>query len=211
MKKKNKRPRFVWWLIVITTLSLIMMISMTGLYFIIGGGGVFFPLPIPYRSLAPFKGKVIDTDTKEPIQGAVVLAAYYFTSYSFAGAMSILEDGQETLTDKNGEFELPRTRRWFVLHRGYPEGKVYIFKPSFGDFPKHKNSVALGVNKSWPTPGKYFVCELPKLKTVAERKERIIYYSDTFDEIPYKRRTLYIQALNEERKKLGMRLESIPE
>ena len=186
---KNNILRFVWLLIVITSV-----------YFVTGCGGIFFPLP--YRSLAPFKGKVVDADTKEPIEGAVVLAAYYFTSYGIAGSNSSVEDVQETMADRNGEFELPRTRRWFVLHRGYPEGTLEILL--------HKQSKAVGDNKSWPTPDKYIVYELPKLKTDAERKENVL-STHIFDEIPFKKRKLYIQALNEERKKLGMRLESITE
>jgi hypothetical protein len=196
---KKNRPRFVWYLIVITTLSLIFLISMTGLYIIEGGGGIFFPLPIPYRSLSPFKGKVIDTDTKEPIQGAVVLAVYYFTSSGVAGAISSVEDGQETLTDKNGEFELPRTRRWFVLHRGYPEGTLEIFKPGYGTF-WDKRAKAVGDNKSWPTPGKYIVYELPRLKTTKELKAQNI---RTYSEIPYRYKKNYIRLYNEWRISLG--------
>ena len=79
---------------------------LTSVLFISGCGGIFFPSP--YRSLAPFEGKVIDADTKQPIEGAVVLGVYYFTAYTIAGSNSYVEDGQETLTDVNGEFKLPR-------------------------------------------------------------------------------------------------------
>ena len=65
---------------------------------ITGCEGQFYPLP--YRSLAPFEGKVIDADTKEPIKGAVVLAVYSYEIYGIAGANTIIKDGQETLTDK---------------------------------------------------------------------------------------------------------------
>jgi hypothetical protein len=197
MNEKANLPAFVWLLIV-----------MLGVFLVIEGGGLFSPLP--YRSLAPFKGKVIDADTKKPIQGAVVLAVYYFTGYGPAGAMSSVKDGQETVTDKNGEFKLLRTRRWFVLFRGYPRGKLVIFKPGYGVFPKDRNSEALGANKSWPTPGKYIVYELPRLKTVEERKKNVI-FADVFDEIPFKRRRLYIQSINEECKNLGVPPNIIPE
>ena len=36
--------------------------------------------PMPYRSLCPFSGKVVDADTKEPIEGAAVLGVYYYAS-----------------------------------------------------------------------------------------------------------------------------------
>ena len=166
-----------------------------------GCGGVFFPLP--YRSLAPFDGKVIDADTKEPIAGAVVLAVYYFTSYTVAGSNSYVEDGQETLTDKNGEFKVPRIRRWFVLHRGYPEGVLTIFKPGYGVFPDHKRSEAVGVNKSWPPPKKYIVYEIPKLKTREERKESVR-FTRRYNEIPYENKKLYWDKVNKERISVGL-------
>jgi hypothetical protein len=172
--------------------------AIISVFFVTGCGGIFNPLP--YRSLAPFKGKVIDADTKEPIQGAAVLAVYYFTAYGIAGANSYLEDGQETLTDENGEFELPRTRRWFVLHRGYPEGKIIIFKPNYGQFPKNKKSEALGVNKSWPPPDKYIVYKLPRLQTTKELKAQNI---RTYTEIPYRYKKNYIRLYNEWRISLG--------
>lgn len=163
-----------------------------------GCGGIFFPLP--YRSLAPFSGKVIDADTKEPIAGAVVLAVYYFTSYTVAGSNSYVEDGQETLTDENGEFKLPRARRWFVLRRGYPEGALTIFKPGYGVFPDHKRSEAVGANKSWPPPKKYIVYKIPKLKT---KEERIRNLPSSYSDIPYNMKKQYIKSINVERKALG--------
>ena len=189
--------RFIW--LVITIICVL---------FVSGCGGIFFPLP--YSSLAPFEGKVIDTETKEPIEGAVVLAVYYFTAHTIAGSNSYVEDGQETLTNKEGKFKLPRKRRWFVLHRGYPEGKLVIFKPGYGVFPRHQRSIAVGENKSWPPPGKYIVYELPRLRGVEERKENVI-SADVFDEFSIKKRNLYIEVLNEERKSLGLRLERVSE
>lgn len=166
--------------------------------FISGCGGIFFPLP--YRSLAPFKGKVIDAETKQPIEGAVVLGVYYFTAYTIAGSNSYVEDGQETVTDHKGEFKLPRTRRWFVLHRGYPEGKLVIFKPGYGVFPRHKQSKAVGENKSWPPPKKYIVYELPRLET---KDERIKNLPNSYSDIPYNNKRKYIELINKERKALG--------
>lgn len=182
--------------------------ALASIFFVTGCGGIFNPLP--YRSLAPFKGKVIDADTKEPIQGAAVLAIYYFTVFGIAGGNSWVEDGHETLTDENGEFELPRIRRWFALHRGYPEGKIIIFKPNYGQFPKHSKSEALGVNKSWPPPHEYIVYELPILNTVEEREKNIFFAKDLI-KIPFKKKKLYIGLINEERKKLGVPPYIIPE
>lgn len=170
-------------------------------------GGIFFPLP--YRSLAPFSGKVIDAETKEPIAEAVVLAVYYMTSYTVAGSNSYLEDGQETLTDRNGEFRISRKRRWFVLQRGYPEGALVIFKPGYGVFPDHKESEAVGVNKSWPPPEKYIVYEIPKLKTKSERRSNLP-GAFSFKEIPYERQEMFINVINKEAKIIGISPYPVP-
>lgn len=172
-------------------------------------GGVISPLP--YRYLTSFRGKVVDADTGEPLAGAAVLAVYYMTAYSVAGEVGGVVDGQETLTDENGEFKIPTAMRWFfVVYRGYPDGWLEIFKPGYGAFPSHKRSEAVGVNKSWPPPKKYIVYELPKLKTIKERKENAV-YRRSYDEIPYNRKKLYIKTINEECRELGIPLLYTPD
>ena len=162
-------------------------------------GGVISPLP--YRHLASFRGKVVDYDTGEPLAGAVVLAVYHATAYSVAGEVGGVVDGQEALTDENGEFKIPMAMRWFfVVYRGYPRGNITIFKPGYGVFPDHKRSEAVGVNKSWPPPKRYIVYELPKLKTWEERRRVHI---NTYSEIPYEKKKNYIRLYNEERINLG--------
>ncbi|NLX51168.1 MAG: carboxypeptidase-like regulatory domain-containing protein [Deltaproteobacteria bacterium] len=54
-----------------------------------------------------FCGRVIDSETKEPIAGAVVVILYYKRStFSLnpGGPSSFVTKAKETLTDKNGEF-----------------------------------------------------------------------------------------------------------
>lgn len=170
-------------------------------------GGLFSPFPCLY--LSSFKGKVIDADTKETVSGAAVLAVYYKEWTSVAGSNSFEVDAQETLTDEKGEFKIPWAMRWFPLYRGYSEGQIIIFKPSYGVFPDYERAIAVGVSDTWPPPGKYIVYELPKLKTIKERKRNVIYDSDPYSEIPYEKRKLYIKTINEERRSLGLRLEPI--
>ena len=164
--------------------------------------------PLPYRSLAPYEGKVIDADTKEPIKGAAVLAIYHFEIFGIAGADWHVKDGQDTVTDENGEFKLSRKRRWFVSNRGYPRGRLEIFKPGYGTL-WNERSKAVGDNKSWPTPGKHIIYELPKLGTIKERKLNIP-RKYVFEEIAYKNQKIYLNAINEERVNLGFKPFSIP-
>jgi hypothetical protein len=55
----------------------------------------------------PYKGKVVDADTGKPIEGVVVLGVWYKETPTPAGAVSSYYDARETVTDKNGEFEIP--------------------------------------------------------------------------------------------------------
>jgi hypothetical protein len=52
----------------------------------------------------PFQGQILDTETKEPIEGVVVLIEWSQYRLSSLFENTIFYDAQETLTDKNGEF-----------------------------------------------------------------------------------------------------------
>ena len=51
-----------------------------------------------------FRGRVIDADTKEPIEGAVVVASW--RGEQAIGTEMPLKDVKEVLTDKNGEWKI---------------------------------------------------------------------------------------------------------
>lgn len=56
---------------------------------------------------ASFKGKVIDSDTREPIEGAVALAIWTTWMMTPAGEVDKYYDCYEKRTDENGEFIIP--------------------------------------------------------------------------------------------------------
>ena len=60
----------------------------------------------PLRYDGPYKGKVIDAETGKPIEGVVVLGVWYKEIATPAGGVSSYYDAAETVTDKNGEFEI---------------------------------------------------------------------------------------------------------
>jgi len=153
----------------------------------------------PWAFLPPYKGKVIDTDTKEPIEGAVVLVVYYNFYPSVAGNNSYLVGAKETMTDANGEFKIPGKINLIGKAKFMPDGDIEIFKPGYGTL-WHKRATAVGENKSWPPAFKYVVYEIPKLKTMEERKT---VHLRTYSEIPYEKKKNYIRLYNEERINLG--------
>jgi hypothetical protein len=54
-----------------------------------------------------YSGKVVDADTREPIEGAVVLGTWYTVAHTVAGGVHSYYDARETETDRNGEFSIP--------------------------------------------------------------------------------------------------------
>lgn len=188
MSKKGYLVCFILLVLILFNLSILSIFT----------AGLFSPMP--FRILDSFSGKVIDIETKEPIEGAAVLAVYYKETYTIAGSNSWVIDAQETLTDGNGEFEIPFRMRWFRLYRGSTEGRLIIFKPEYGVFPDHKLSNAIGENKSWPSSGKYIVFEVPKLKTWEERDNNIHFSRPNINNKLMKE---FIKSLNMERGYLG--------
>jgi hypothetical protein len=163
----------------------------------------------PFAYLAPYNGKVIDTETREPIVGAAVLVVYYSNIPTISGASSVPEDAQETITNSNGEFKISWKIGCFGFGKltWFPEARVNIYKPGYGFFPRHKLSKAPGVNESWPPPKKYIDYEIPKLKT---KEEKRINLPRTYHRIPYEKRKRYFEYINEERIGLGIQPLTIP-
>jgi hypothetical protein len=55
----------------------------------------------------PYEGKVIDAETKQPIEGAVVHGSWSKLHATVGGAVGEYYDSYEMLTDRNGEFKIP--------------------------------------------------------------------------------------------------------
>ena len=54
-----------------------------------------------------YRGKIVDADSREPIEGAVVLGIWHTVELTPGGGVSYYYDARETLTDKSGEFSIP--------------------------------------------------------------------------------------------------------
>ena len=87
----------------------------------------------------PYRGRVIDAETKEPLAGAVVLV-YWIRNAPAIGhgpAQSFL-GAEEALTDDRGEFivaENPPSNWIPFTWRSLPN--FIIFQPGYGYFPRH--------------------------------------------------------------------------
>jgi len=130
----------------------------------------------PLFAGGPYKGRVIDAETKEPIVGAVVLAVWYRRAPGLGGPSQGFLDAEETLTDKNGEFVIGEHPPASLIPGTWVDGpNITIFYPNYGYFPRYQ------VTPRQP-PGGYkgllaemekhpVVIELPSLKTRQEKLE----------------------------------------
>lgn len=131
-----------------------------------------------------YKGKIIDIDTKEPIEEAVVVAIYrkYPIISGPAGGSAKVINVQEALTDKNGAFEIPSYTTLIAPLSREDNTLFIIFKPGYANigelamdsyFTGKENRDQEG-SLFWNKELKFRLLangsiELPKLKTREER------------------------------------------
>lgn len=78
-----------------------------------------------------FKGKIVDIETNEPIEGAVVVVIYRKLQMAIGDSVDMAVDARETLTNKNGEFAFPSYTTFInPLSSGNP-AQFIIFKPGY--------------------------------------------------------------------------------
>ena len=182
------------------------------------GGWLIFHKPA-------FRGKVIDTETKEPIEGAVVVAIYNTHTIigGPAGGDSSVIKVKETLTDKKGEFIFPSYTTITQPNAREYYTEFIIYKPGHGSYPKKRisppGSISVQtkerlflaesfgkqgeiIESSGPRMGSrhkvtFGVVELPRLRTWKERwKTNMISISD----IPENRWSLLHNMIEKEDK-----------
>ena len=130
------------------------------------------------QKFGPFYGKVVDAETGDPIQGAVVAVWFQTESGTFGGTVYSVADAVETLTDANGEFRIPphRINLFRMMASWDDECQVSIFKPGYGAYPGNLKTYC-----SWKDKHPFFIPEkeyvtyyLPKLVTFDEIRQNYI-------------------------------------
>jgi hypothetical protein len=167
---------------------------------------------------ATFKGKVIDADTREPIEGAVVVAVWHEATATISGESTRLKDVKEILTNKNGEWTMEGpTGKWggsvtaiytFLTGSYYTRPPQFIvFKPGYCSWP-----AGFGIDsckgKLKPTGNdKLADGETVELSKLTNREDRLraqgvgpIYDGPSF----LKKQQEFIRLLNAERRSLGL-------
>jgi hypothetical protein len=90
-----------------------------------------------YHHYPSYYGKIVDAETKKPLEGAVVLADYYTWLHASPGGPGVyFLDAQEAISDKNGEFRIPALNAFAFrpISTFEPEPGFSIFKPRYSCF-----------------------------------------------------------------------------
>ncbi len=167
------------------------------------GCGPLYPL----FAGGPYKGKVIDAETKAPIVGAVVLAVWYRGAPGLGHASHGFLDAEEVLTDKSGEFVIGAHPPASLIPGTWVEGpRITIFYPNYGYFPRYQ------IAPRQP-PGGYkgllaemekraVNFELPPLKTLKEKREGMRLVDPA--EVPNEKKPKLNKLINQQRRELGL-------
>ena len=173
----------------------------------------------PSSAAGPWKGQIIDIETKETHEGAVVLAVWERYYRTPTGGSSYFYEAKEVLTDKEGKFEIPSYITINLLPLiSYIEGPYFtIFKPGYGSLSRsglEKYFLGEGVEpKEGEISGKRYrfapgLIELPPLKTREERLRGGLHDipAEIGGEVPERKIKKLIKAINEDRLYLGLQL-----
>jgi hypothetical protein len=150
------------------------------------------------HEFGPFMGKVVDAETGEPIEGAVVLIGFFIETGTLGGTVSTFADAVETLTNIKGEFQIPQKRvnlfRWMASWD--EDCYISIFKLGYGAYPGYPKTFSSPDSKRslYIPENEYITYYLPKLVTIEER-EKNHYKIKTFggitkDKMPNLRRLI---------------------
>ena len=172
-----------------------------------------------------YSGRVIDAETRDPIEGAVVVIHWNEATRTLIGDWSArLKDVKETLTDKDGQWAIKgpaggeNSLSYFLAlipglyYTRQPE--FVIFKPGYCSWPAGLSIEACKGRMKGTGPGKLMegqTLELPRLTQIedrlgAQRVGPISSYSDNpkrETEI-LRKQPEFLRLLNEERKNLGL-------
>ncbi len=163
-----------------------------------------------------FKGRVIDADIREPIEGAVVVASWSEERATVAGPTSRFKDVKETLTDENGEWAIKgpkgskggNIRAIFTFLTGtyYTRPPLFVvFKPGYCPWPrKFMIEVCKEKTKTYNFGNSSNIGEILELPKLTRREDRqralpgTVGFSREFD----KKQLKFLRLINEESKNI---------
>ncbi len=150
-----------------------------------------------------YSGRVVDADTREPIEGAVVLGTWYTETPTVAGAHDDYYDARETITDNKGEFSI-KGQGLRIMSRLLPMS-ILIFKAGYSYESGSWDSLRTGsyIKDKIKWEGDKPIIPLKKL-TMEERKKQGS-PPDPPDEASFEKVRLILKEINKDDIERGLR------
>lgn len=162
------------------------------------------------RSRGPYRGRVIDAQTKAPLAGAVVVARWLRDRVYPLHSVQENYAVRETLTDADGRFVLEAKDVEEGAPRRTYHPEFLIFIPGYGSFP-HLHIAPRGFTGGiFERAGS--IVELPRLEGREERRRHLrMFGHGDFSDRPFKELPELVRRINAERIDLGLQPHVSPE
>jgi hypothetical protein len=151
----------------------------------------------------PYRGKVIDADTRAPLAGAVVVAHWFRDRVGPFHSVMEHYAVREVLTDVEGIFVIDAK----AIEEGAPRRTLYprflIFIPGYGSYPRRQKAPTGFTGGVFERTGS--VVELPRLESREDRRENLYWITpNSFSDKPFRDVPELMKKVNEERGWLGL-------
>lgn len=164
---------------------------------------------IPYIHCdGPYKGKVVELETEKPIEGAVVAGSWVV---AYGAHHEPFCDATETLTNQNGEFELPKGCCWSYIFAQQYKPSVVVFKLGYLGYPplgytqeERKTYMPDFTGDEFKDEKQYYIIKLGKPKTREERELIQSHAQSPLTDETISKLPILIKLVNEERKNIGL-------
>ncbi|MBI3455807.1 MAG: hypothetical protein HY002_08465 [Candidatus Rokubacteria bacterium] len=151
----------------------------------------------------PWRGQIVDAETKAPLEGVVVLAVWWKATRSFGGPSEEYHASEEVLTDQDGRFSIAALTFWSLNPLVHFKGPEFLFfRPGYGRAWPEDKSRAVGTYAKL-LQGDGIVLGMPVLRTLEERKEYLKDVRSAFETVPLERTPLLKKAITDERRAVG--------
>ena len=155
------------------------------------------------RPRGPYRGQVIDAETKAPLAGAVVVALWWrnrvYPFHSVAEHYAV----RETVTDAEGRFLLDAKDVEEGAPRRTYHPEFLIFQPGYGSYPKKYVSPRGFTGGIFERPDT--VVELPRLADREDRRKHLwLFGPHSYSDKPFRDLPELMRRINTERIAIGL-------